>query len=153
MLVCLHSSKTKADYDRGPAQWAVRESDATFRLVDRQSGSQSQPITRRPFFSTDLFDSVCVRLTVRPVSTCQKTTFDLKDRDFSQWFISPPHCRFDGMTEASLPPPNAEVFRAKFSSLRQLWGWRLLSAAGWTGSPSGARKRLRSAPCWSSHVW
>lgn len=120
--------------------------------LDNQEVGGSQSIEGIFFSFFFRWVGVCVRLTVRPVSTCQKLPFVCKIETFhNDLFL--PRCRFDGMTEAALPPLNAGVFRAKFSSLRQLWGWRLPSAAGWTGSPSGARKRLPSAPCSSSHVW
>lgn len=115
----------------------------------------NQEVRRSQSNEGNVFSIACWRVRALDRPTCEylsKPSF-LEDRDFSQWFISSPSCRFDGMREASLPPLNAVEFRAKFSSLRQLWRWRLLSAAGWTVSPSGARKRLGSAPCWSCHVW
>lgn len=59
MLVCLHSSKTKADYGPGPELWAGRESDATFRLVVTQPGSRTQPIRWRKFFNWGVIVYAC----------------------------------------------------------------------------------------------
>lgn len=78
MLVCLHNSKTKADYGRGPEQvGGCREWDdlSIGRLTTRKSDAANQ---MRDFFGV----GACVRLTVRPVSTCQKLSFVWKIETF-----------------------------------------------------------------------